>query len=91
VLVRPVGEIDIASAGTLECRVAELTEAGFAHVVLDLRRVSFMDSTAIRLLLIEHERARVAGSRFSVILGNARVCRPLQIAGVVEHLDVVDR
>jgi anti-anti-sigma factor len=89
--VRPAGEIDIASAGTLECRVAELTEAGFGHVVVDLRRVSFMDSTAIRLLLFEHRRARAAGTRFSIILGDDDVCRPLQIAGVVDHLDVVDR
>src|SRR5215207_692818 len=42
------GELDLATVGTVERRLAELREEGQA-TVLDLDRLTFMDSTGIRL------------------------------------------
>ena len=51
VAVVPVGEIDLASADTLAQEVGGLRAADPTRIVLDLRRVSFIDSTGLRLLI----------------------------------------
>ena len=49
--VAPVGELDIATVYKLESEVARLLESGFARIVLDLRGLSFIDSTGLCLVL----------------------------------------
>ena len=51
VRVCPHGEVDLDTAETVRERVEELTSVGFARVVLDLRGVTFLDSTGLRLVL----------------------------------------
>ena len=89
-MVAPIGEIDLATVSQVELQLLELADEGFRHLVLDLRAVSFLDSTMIRLLVDQDRRAAMAGGRFSVILGAPQVCRPLRIAGVIDRLDVVE-
>jgi anti-anti-sigma factor len=48
-VLRATGELDIAVAPDLLVRVPELIE-GAAGVVLDLRRVTFLDSAGVRLV-----------------------------------------
>lgn len=50
VAVAPVGELDLGSVDQLERAVAELVDAGFDRIVVDLRRVEFIDSTGLRVL-----------------------------------------
>jgi anti-sigma B factor antagonist len=89
-LVSPVGELDLMSAGTVENAVIGLLERGIAHVVVDLRGLSFMDSTGIRALLTCHERAQRENAGLAIILGDDRTRRPLEICGVLGQLQVVD-
>jgi anti-anti-sigma factor len=49
-VVRPSGELDCATRPEFEVRVDEAVEAGVAHVVLDLRRVTFVDSSGLRAI-----------------------------------------
>jgi hypothetical protein len=46
--VAPVGELDLATAGPLQDALNELEAAGSERLVLDLRRVSFMDWWGLR-------------------------------------------
>ena len=85
--VTPNGELDLSNAGALQAQLDELRTAGFAHVVLDLRELSFMDSSGVRLIFREDRRARSAGHRFSLIAGNPQVQRVLNICGLIERLD----
>jgi anti-anti-sigma factor len=91
VLVCPIGEIDLATAGDVEQHVAELLDEGFGHVVVDLRGVSFLDSSGVRLMVVAHERARRAGARLSLILGSPRSARALELSGVLDVLEIIDR
>jgi anti-sigma B factor antagonist len=91
VLVCPAGETDLATAGQVEQTLVEVLDQGFAHIVVDLGAVSFMDSTAICLLVASDRRARNAGARLSLILGAAGSSRALEIAGVFDHLEVIGR
>lgn len=87
VRVAPRGELDLCSAAALQAQLDELRAAGFAHVVLDLRELTFMDSSGVRLIFREDRLARSAGHRFSLIAGNPQVQRVLSICGLVERLD----
>ena len=87
VRVTPSGELDLSNAGALQAQLDELRTAGFPHVVLDLRELTFMDSSGVRLIFREDRRARSAGHRFSLIAGNPQVQRVLNICGLAERLD----
>lgn len=91
VRVAPAGELDAANAGALQAQLDDLHGAGFKHVVLDLRELTFMDSTAIRLILEEDRLARSSGRRLSLIKGSPAVQRVLSICGLSEQLDFTAR
>ena len=82
VRVAPVGELDVATAPTLAAELKELRDAGFDCVVLDLRRLTFMDSTGVALLISEDHAARQNGQDFTLISGPPAIQRVLEICGV---------
>ena len=86
VVVAPVGELDIATAPELEQKLRELTYAGYAHVVIDLRELDFLDSSGIRLLVARDQLARTDGHDLTLIEGSAAIQRTLRLAGVAELL-----
>jgi anti-sigma B factor antagonist len=84
------GELDFGTAGAVQQRLAELRELQRA-VVLDLDRLTFMDSTGIRLVLTAAEDASRCGWRFHVTRGSARVRHVLEAAQVIERLPYAER
>lgn len=73
------GELDIVGAGTLHDCLARL---GAHDVVIDLRRLSFVDAAGMSALAIAHARARREG-RTLVVRGACReVARVLDIGGL---------
>ena len=90
-LVAPSGELDIATSDQMQAALLEQFDNGFAHVVADLRGLTFIDSTGIRTLWQAHQRAAQAGMRLSLIPGNGHVNRALRMTGLLELMDLVDR
>lgn len=88
VRVSPAGELDIATADRLRQPIAELLEEGFRRVIVDLRNVTFLDSTGVHTLIQCHERARDLGARMSIILGGPATRRVLDITGIIDHLEI---
>lgn len=88
VRVAPVGEVDIATADQLGRPIVELLEGGFERVVVDLRDVTFLDSTGIHTLVQCHRRARDLSARMSIILGGPATRRVLDITGIIDHLEI---
>jgi anti-sigma B factor antagonist len=91
VLVSAAGELDLVAAPALEREIAELLDRGFTHVVVDLREVTFLDSTGIRVVLNANALATEHRARLSLILGGIAVRRPLELAGLLDHLDLLER
>jgi anti-sigma B factor antagonist len=85
-VVRPVGELDLATVPLVDAQLAELWSVGFKQLILDLREVRFLDSTGIRMLYSWETRAKNDGVAFSVIPGPQAVQRVLEIAGVDDRL-----
>lgn len=89
VVVAPHGEIDLATVATLR---AELDGVGPSEVlVLDLRGVSFMDSSGVALVVEEHRRAEREGFVFRVVAGPGdQVRRLFDVTGLSRHLRIAE-
>jgi anti-anti-sigma factor len=83
------GELDLATVGAVERRLAEL-RAERRATLLDLDALTFMDSTGIRLVLAAHEDAQRDGWSFAVTRGSERVQQVLSAAQVIERLPYAD-
>ena len=90
VYVELAGELDLATAPKLEDELKRVEESGPALIVLDLRPLSFMDSSGLRALLAADARAREAGRRLVLVRGDERVQRVLKITRLDERLEIVD-
>lgn len=87
--VRLRGELDLVTAPVVERQLDELHEAGFTQLVLDLRELTFMDSTGVRLLWRWTQSARRDGHGFSVVPGPPAVQRVLELCNMVGCLTFV--
>jgi anti-anti-sigma factor len=81
-----IGEIDLATHRAVDKVMNRLKE----RVVLDLRKVEFMDSTGIRLILTHQQRLETGGGHLRIIASRGPVYSLMEIAGVVEILDITD-
>jgi anti-sigma B factor antagonist len=81
-----LGEIDLATYLDVDAALAKQKRG----VVLDLRKVGFMDSTGIRVILTHKERLDASGGHLRVLATRGPVYNLMEIAGVVEILDVTD-
>jgi anti-anti-sigma factor len=88
--IAPCGELDIATTPELEQALADATAGGVAEIVLDLRELSFMDSTGLRALAQANTRAEEAGVGLSIIRGPRQIERVLEISGLGSLLPLVD-
>jgi anti-anti-sigma factor len=83
------GELDLATAGALE-EVLEGSEAQARTVVLDLREVTFMDSSGLNVVAAQHRRAQADGFDFAVAVGGApHVERLFSLSGLAGTLALV--
>ena len=91
-LVRVAGELDPASVADLEAVLSRGQPE--ARLVLDLSECTFLDSSAIHVILAQAERRRGAGGGVEVVAPGAAVRRPLEIAeadrAVRIHVSVAD-
>jgi anti-anti-sigma factor len=90
VRLSPFGEIDLATGAPISERAQELLAAGFRRVVLDLRAVTFLDSTALHLILQLTASARSDGWEFAVISGPPDVQRLFDVTGLRNMVPFVD-
>ena len=83
------GELDISSASSVESRLIEIEQREPERLILDLRRVNFIDSTGLSMIINADGRARKAGRRLTIVSGEGVPRRILRTVGLEERLDVV--
>lgn len=89
VVVALSGELDFGTSSAVQQRLADLRDAE-QPVLLDLDRLTFMDSTGIRLVLTACEDADRTGWSFHVTRGSDRVRHVLDAAQVIDRLPYAD-
>ena len=85
VVVVAHGELDVATVPRLEQAVQALRPEARA-IVLDLREVTFMDSTGVRLLLQLDAQARSDGFSFAILDCEGPVRRVLALTGIADRI-----
>jgi anti-anti-sigma factor len=86
IMVSVWGEIDIQTTEQLDQQLREVLDSGFKRVVLDLRNVTFLDSSGLRTVLGVHSATRETGVQFALVSGPAPVQRIFSITGTDETL-----
>jgi anti-sigma B factor antagonist len=90
VRIAVAGELDLSSALTFDEEVRRAEDRLPDTLVLDLRRLRFMDSTGLRLIMSAQSRARTRGRRLAIVQGSEPVKRLFRLAGVNRRLEIVE-
>lgn len=84
------GELDISAAADVERKIRALEDRQVPVLVVDLRQVSFLDSSGLRLLVALDAHARAQGRRLLLVRGSEQVHRVFQITRLEHQLEFVD-
>lgn len=87
--VRLAGELDIATSPRLE-RTLSVAQRQARLVVVDLRQVSFADSSAVHALADADTRGRRQCRRLVILRGPPHVDRIFALSGLCDALEIVD-
>ncbi|MDX6550682.1 MAG: anti-sigma factor antagonist [Gaiellales bacterium] len=82
------GEFDLAAEPIFQRELEPALAA--SKLVLDLSRVTFMDSTGLRLVLEADARVRANGGRCAVVQGSGSVHRLIKLGFLTSRLEIVD-
>jgi anti-anti-sigma factor len=84
------GELDLSSAEELENHLKQIESSEPDVLVLDLRKLEFMDSTGLRTVIAADARARERGARLVVVRAPDEVDRVFRLTRMDQHLELVD-
>lgn len=82
------GEVDVATAPTLREHLYGAVDRGVGVVIVDLSGVTFIDSTALGVLIGAHERSIERGVQLRIILKEARIVKIFEITGLTELFSI---
>lgn len=89
-VVRLFGDFDITGFQQVDEELGRIQADGLPIVTLDLRGLTFIDSSGIRAILRADARARGLGRRLRLIAGPERVHKVFQITRLDDRLEFVD-
>lgn len=87
-LLEVTGELDLASAPSLKWALADMQSPQAMNVVIDLARVSFIDSTALGVL-VGAQRALDPGLRMAIACPQDAVLRVFELTGLDGLFEIV--
>ena len=88
--VNLVGELDLSTVAKVQEELRRVEAAAPATVVVDLSKLTFLDSTGLRCIVTADERARAEGRRVVIVRGPDAVQRVFTITRLDDRLDMVD-
>jgi anti-sigma B factor antagonist len=81
-LVAVRGEIDLFTAPELKTALATAIERGAAGVVVDLSETTFLDSTALGVLIGAVKRLRARDGRLVIVNQDVNIAKTFEITGL---------
>lgn len=82
------GEVDVLTAPQLGRRLLGLVDAGKTRMIVDLSKVTFMDSTGLGVLLDAVRHLATRHGKLALVCPTERILRPFQVSGLVGHLPI---
>jgi anti-sigma B factor antagonist len=80
-LISIEGELDLATAPQLKWMLLDALEEGHSRLVVDLSRATFMDSTALGVL-VGVDRSLELGATLAVVCANASLLKIFELSGM---------
>jgi anti-sigma B factor antagonist len=84
------GELDLSTVAKVQDELRRVEANSPPVVVLDLSKLTFLDSTGLRCLVTADQRARDEGRRVVLVRGPDPVQRVFSITRLEERLEMVD-
>src|SRR3954453_4165331 len=84
------GELDFAHLDTARKALLDLGLRRVTRLALDLRGITFMDTSGVRLVLQAMHGADSSGTEFAIIRGPQLVQRVLELVGLTDQIRIVD-
>jgi anti-anti-sigma factor len=85
-----MGELDLSTVAKVQEELRRIEAASPPTLVVDLSKLSFLDSTGLRCIVTADERARGEGRRVVIVRGPDPVQRVFAITRLEERLEMVD-
>jgi len=85
------GELDLEHAYTFDEELRRVEALDVSCICLDLRELTFLDSSGLARLVAARRRARKAGRRLVLVRGPAAVQRVFQLTAVDEAFEIVTK
>ena len=82
------GELDVATAPTLRKRLYAAVDRSSGPFILDLLGVTFIDSTALGVLIGTKERCDAVGAELRLVLEESRIIKVFEITGLTELFSI---
>jgi anti-sigma B factor antagonist len=89
-VIAVTGEIDVATAPQLRESLHSVIAQGEATIVLDLLGVTFLDSTALGVLVGALKRCRELGGELHVVVADPRIVKIFEITGLTSVFTIAD-
>jgi anti-sigma B factor antagonist len=89
-VVAVTGEIDVATAPQLQECLHGLIAQSRSSLVIDLLAVTFLDSTALGVLVGALKRCREQGGDLQLVVADARILKIFEITGLTTVFPIVD-
>jgi anti-anti-sigma factor len=85
-----MGELDLSTVAKVQEELRRIEAASPPTLVVDLSKLTFLDSTGLRCIVTADERARGEGRRVVIVRGPDPVQRVFAITRLEERLEMVD-
>ncbi len=89
-VVAVTGEVDLFTAPEFKQRVMAPIAAGVEHVIVDLTRTTFIDSSSLGALIGAHRRLKSRGGRLVVACNSEAIVKTFRITGLDGVFRLVD-
>jgi anti-sigma B factor antagonist len=85
-----LGELDLSTVAKVQEELRRIEANSPATLVVDLSKLTFLDSTGLRCIVTADERAREEGRRIVIVRGPDAVQRVFAITRLDDRLEMVD-
>jgi anti-sigma B factor antagonist len=84
------GEIDVYTAPKLRDKITELVGNGEYHLVIDMEKVDFLDSTGLGVLVGALKRVRTHDGEMALVCTQPRIRKVFEVTGLTKVFNLYD-
>ena len=89
-VVAASGEVDVFTAPGLDAAITDELAAGHVRLVIDLSRVTFLDSTGLGVLVKGLKGAREGGGTMHLVVSSDRIRKIFEVTGLDAAMPLFD-